>query len=1008
MPEESRLASIGKWFLSLQQRMIFMIVCSAFLLGTAVFFFVYVNARAEVKKLYFMEHKNSIDMLGQILKERLSKARDVGISLAIRPLVVQALKEDRWEDAVKCIANIHEAIPFIDRVFFADTTSLIKSDSQKLANAVGTTRPETDWYQGVSRHWEPYVSEAFYRRSVPRGNVVNVVIPVMDDQPGIPDSPGVFKNGFKVLGLLILQMKLDRFSEVFQEDAHINDRRNLFIVDQHGRLVSNAAQKDNNEERGLFLAPEVVSLLQKDAIQPQDIRNWNEKNGSFLTRKVMPYGWKVVCYDSVQVVRRHIDASLQYFLNVMIVFYLAYIVLFLWIWGLMRAVFRNREELRKSEVWWRSLIQEVPAVTFVLQCDGVIKSVNRSFAGLSTDHLTGRSLFEFLDLHEKKMFEDALRQILKERRSVTLQSRVMTPQGVIVWYESHLGPIGNRGDVNDAVCLSFDITERKMADDRLREMSLAVEHSPVSVAITDRFGKIEYVNVRFSVSTGYSFVEIFGKVLRILRPGELSDAVTTALWRALKAGANWQGEFLEKRKDGSKFWESVTIAPVPGQDGEISHLIVLKEDVTARRSVQEQRDLDLKFLSELLEAIPSPLFFKDSEGRYQRCNKAFEDFVGKPRSKIIGKDVVELLPEDLSEVHRHADQEVLRRGGRYVYEAKFMGADGVLHDVMMSKSVLKDRSGMNTGLIGVILDITDRKRLENELRTNEEQLIGALEEVKLFNAQLENTQEKMLQQEKLAAIGFLAAGVAHEINNPLGFVIGNLEALKGYVDVFLKMLKLCDDLAAAVGTGDLAHSAEINLEIQKLKDSVDVGFIVKDVDELLEQTRVGSERIKKIVLGLKSFSRTNNAEMIMANMNDILEGVIPLVINEIKYKAEVHKEYGSVPMIMCNPQQISQIFVNLFVNASQAIREKGNITAKTFLQENEVVVQISDTGAGISAENLNKIFDPFFTTKEPGQGTGLGLSISYDIIKKHGGRIEVSSEVGKGAMFTLYFPVDKT
>ncbi len=668
---------------------------------------------------------------------------------------------------------------------------------------------------------------------------------------------------------------------------------------------------------------------------------------------------------------------------------------------------KTREDARKGEMWWRSLVQEVPAVTFVLQRDGMIKSVNRSFAGRSTDHLIGTSLFALLDLHEKGVLDDAFKDVFDKKISVTYQSRVVTPQGITLWYENHIGPIDSISDVTSAVCLSFDITERKVADDLLKEMSLAVEHSPVSVVITDHFGKVEYVNPRFTVSTGYRFQEIYGKVLKILRPGELSSVASAELWKILQSGSDWRGEYMERRKDGSEFWEFVTISPVVSQDGGMSHLIVLKEDITDRRRAQGQRDVDLKFLNELLDAIPSTVFFKNNAGIYQRCNKAFEEYVGKPRSEILGRSMTDFMCAKEAEVHRRSDEEVSRRGGRYVYEAKVPFSDGTLHDVMMFKSILKDRDGVSNGLIGVILDITEHKHLEEELHTNEVQLISALEEVKMFNIQLEQTQEKLLQQEKLAAIGFLAAGVAHEINNPLGFVNGNLTALGEYVDALLQMLKFCDALAGATDAGDLARAREIGSEFKEARENLEINYIVNDAEKLLKQTAVGTDRIKKIVEGLRSFSRTDSGEMVMVNMNDLLDGVFSIVWNEIKYKAEIIKEYGSVPMILCNPQQLGQVFVNLLVNAAQAIPEKGVITVKTFLQGNEVLVEVSDTGTGVSPEHMTKIFDPFFTTKEPGKGTGLGLSISYDIVKKHGGRIEVKSDVGKGTAFTVCLPEKK-
>jgi two-component system, NtrC family, sensor kinase len=211
-------------------------------------------------------------------------------------------------------------------------------------------------------------------------------------------------------------------------------------------------------------------------------------------------------------------------------------------------------------------------------------------------------------------------------------------------------------------------------------------------------------------------------------------------------------------------------------------------------------------------------------------------------------------------------------------------------------------------------------------------------------------------------------------------------------------------ITAAVGEGDLKKAEEIKGKLETAERRLEMDYIEKDVKDLLSETQEGVERIKKIVQGLKSFSRADSGEKVSANIHDVIDGVLNIVWNEIKYRAELIKEYGEVPLISGNPQQLGQVFVNLLVNAAQAIDEHGKITIRTFVEKNEVVVAISDTGCGIPEDIQTKIFDPFFTTKDPGKGTGLGLSISYDIVKKHGGRIEVSSRVGQGTTFTLYFP----
>ncbi|MBI5639684.1 MAG: GHKL domain-containing protein, partial [Nitrospirae bacterium] len=199
--------------------------------------------------------------------------------------------------------------------------------------------------------------------------------------------------------------------------------------------------------------------------------------------------------------------------------------------------------------------------------------------------------------------------------------------------------------------------------------------------------------------------------------------------------------------------------------------------------------------------------------------------------------------------------------------------------------------------------------------------------------------------------------------------------------------------------------AEKTDPIAKQRKALKIDFITEDLGNLIRESLDGAERIKKIVQDLKSFSRVDEAEQKMADINAGLESTINIVWNELKYKATVKKEYGDIPLTKCNPGQLNQVFMNLLVNAAHAIESQGDIGIRTWSEEDSIFVSISDTGCGIPAEKINRIFEPFYTTKEVGKGTGLGLSIAYDIVKKHSGEIKVQSEVGKGTTFTINIPV---
>ena len=289
---------------------------------------------------------------------------------------------------------------------------------------------------------------------------------------------------------------------------------------------------------------------------------------------------------------------------------------------------------------------------------------------------------------------------------------------------------------------------------------------------------------------------------------------------------------------------------------------------------------------------------------------------------------------------------------------------------------------------------------EAERRRTEEHLQRTSQDLKTINAQLHETQNQLLQSEKMASIGQLAAGVAHEINNPIGYVYSNLGTLEKYLrDVF--------SVLAAYESAETSLAPEALGALRELKQKADLEFLREDIGSLMSESKEGITRVKQIVQDLKDFSHVGaQDEWQWADLHQGIDSTLNIVNNEIKYKAQVVKHYGELPEVECLPSQLNQVFLNLLVNAGHAIEERGTITIRSGMaDENEVWVEIADTGKGIAPEHLNRIFEPFFTTKPVGKGTGLGLSLSYGIVQKHGGRIEVESAVGKGTTFRIRLPV---
>ncbi|MGE5471279.1 MAG: ATP-binding protein [Bacteroidota bacterium] len=438
-----------------------------------------------------------------------------------------------------------------------------------------------------------------------------------------------------------------------------------------------------------------------------------------------------------------------------------------------------------------------------------------------------------------------------------------------------------------------------------------------------------------------------------------------------------------------------------------------------------------QLLAQIIDGDPVPTFVLDARHQITHWNRACAVISGLPASEMVGtmnqwkafypesRPVMADLIVDGSIDDRFSTyyKDIYRRSpvieGAFEGEAFFsnIGAEG--RWLFFTAAPLYDSEGQRIGAIETLQDVTDRHRAENDLRQYQNHLEDLVaqrtmqlaevnqsleserKELELLLSKVEEAQQQLLQSEKMAAIGQLAAGVAHEINNPVGFVNSNLGTLKSYIN---RLLALVTAYEAVDAGGDRSL-------VETARREADLDFLREDLPSLIVESQDGLSRVTKIVQDLKDFSRIDQAEHQSANLNDALESTLNVVWNEIKYKAEVVRELGDIPDVECVPAQINQVFMNLLVNAAQAIEQRGKITLRSGVENDFVWFEIADTGKGMSPETRNRIFEPFYTTKPVGQGTGLGLSISYDIIvKKHGGRIDVHSEPGQGTTFRLWLP----
>jgi len=351
-------------------------------------------------------------------------------------------------------------------------------------------------------------------------------------------------------------------------------------------------------------------------------------------------------------------------------------------------------------------------------------------------------------------------------------------------------------------------------------------------------------------------------------------------------------------------------------------------------------------------------------------------------------------PDDLSRVGDEVMNHTAAGATSYEQEYRLITADKQVIWVVDRSKVIRDTHGLAIFYEGVLTDITERKQQQLLLADN-------LAHQQQLNKRLEEANNQLLQSEKMASIGQLAAGIAHELNNPIGFVHSNLGTLSGYLDDLMTILDAYS--AAAESQGENCPNLKA---IEQLREERDFDFVRDDIFKLLAESKDGISRVRKIVQDLKTFARVGEQEWQEADLHQGLDSTLNIVWNELKYKCQVVKEYGDIPSVHCLISQLNQVFMNLLVNAGHAIEQKGTITIRTRRQDSDkVCIEIADTGKGIPPENLHRIFEPFFTTKPVGQGTGLGLSVSYNIVQRHQGQLAVDSEPGRGTTFRITLPI---
>lgn len=517
----------------------------------------------------------------------------------------------------------------------------------------------------------------------------------------------------------------------------------------------------------------------------------------------------------------------------------------------------------------------------------------------------------------------------------------------------------------------------------------AIDALSAQIAMLDALGRIRAVNRAWADFVRHSGADaaaacIGASYLDALRTlaeqGSRSAPEALLGLRAVLAGElpDFEMDFLCHTGSDTR-WFLMHAVPVSDAEG----CVVSFLDIS-RRKLAEQSHAQL---AAVVEATTDYVGMTDEQGEMIYANRAFRHMRGlDPHSGASLGTLRQAYPDRAYAAIETEALPATTRTGNWSGETTILDAAGrevPVHQVILAH---RDEAG----------DIDYFSTIMRNLTTSQQQA-AALREA--FD-ELKQTQDQLVNSEKMASIGQLTAGVAHEINNPVGYLNSNLTTLAHYVGDLLRMVASYESaMSTVVDAGVLA-------QVEQTRRETDLAFLLDDIPKLVSESREGTQRVRKIVQDLKDFAHAgNNEEWQWIDLRNSLERTLNIVHNELKYKAEVQQSYEAVPEIRCLPGQLNQVFMNLLVNAGHAIQDSGQVRVATQLRADQVWIDISDTGCGMSPDVMAHIFEPFYTTKAVGKGTGLGLSISYGIVKKHGGTIEVESEPGQGTTFRIKLPV---
>jgi PAS domain S-box-containing protein len=665
-----------------------------------------------------------------------------------------------------------------------------------------------------------------------------------------------------------------------------------------------------------------------------------------------------------------------------------------------QALLAQREQMKKLAL----VAARTSNAVIITDAQGVTEWVNEGFTritGFTPEEVLGRKPGELLQGPGTDPRDvETMRQALSMGQAVTVELLNYSKEGTPYWNFIEIQPVRDEtGKLVNFVAIETDVTARRHLEQQVAQsaerLRLALESAEDGLWDWDlRTGRFT-VSPRYLGMLGYEVGALEPSVdvwrLQLCHPEDLPEADRRLREHQEGRSPMFEFEHRLRHKSGRWVWVLCRAKVVArGKKGQPLRMVGTNVDITSRKHAQER-------LSAFIQAIPDLIIQMRADGTCLGVKASATEPPLMPPEVLVGKNLFELpLPETITAPLRERMSRVLSSGAVEVYEYGLEVPAG--HQYYEARVIRSDVDE----LVCIVRNITERKEAEEHRRRQAQELETRVHQV---TRELEARQAQLIQSEKLASLGQMAASIAHEINNPVSYVSSNLTTLEGYISILRRLLALHSKVEEALGPRPPAPVEELLGQVRALREHERLDEVLQDMDELLGDSREGTARIREFIQGLKTFVREESGEPQLADLNKGLMMTLRMLRHEFKHKCEVHCELAPLPLLRCFPTQLNQVFMNLLVNAVQAIEKRGEIRVTSVREGDEAVVRIADTGPGMSPETLARIFTPFFTTKPPGEGTGLGLTICYAIISRHKGRIEVSSELGKGTTFTVRLPM---